>query len=134
MRISYGSIILAGGSATNEEPYDLQLLGDHALSTESLVGEDFLRVTDDLATYWKLIFGVYRQHASAAAAAQYVLAHGIATSALAAADTVVEVESNGVVVQAYRIRYSALELVEAKLTGQTTWHRYTIAGGEAVAM
>ncbi|MDR2432223.1 MAG: hypothetical protein LBD34_00510 [Puniceicoccales bacterium] len=125
MKITIGTIILAGGNVANEQPYDLKINNFRQVQIASAIRATSVRGFDRGNQQTTLEFKVSRGHPSVEEAQAYAIQHAASLVNLPSTLVITEEPSK----DTYSLNDAVISEVQSVSDGVTSSHAYKIIGG-----
>ena len=125
MKISIGTVILAGGAAVDEQPYDFSISNTRLIQMANTIRGETTQGFDRGNQRTSLEFRVVKRHESAEAAETFVIEHAAQLKNLGTDLVITEEPSQ----QMYTLNDAVISTVECSFEGIASFHFYKIIGG-----
>jgi hypothetical protein len=125
MKITMGTIILAGGNVANERPYDLKISNSRQVQIASALRAISVRGFDRGNQQTTLEFKVLKSHSSVEEAQAYAIQHAASLTNLPSTLVITEEPSQ----DTYSLNDAVISEVQSVSDGVVSSHAYKITGG-----
>ncbi|MDR1890665.1 MAG: hypothetical protein LBQ23_00565 [Puniceicoccales bacterium] len=125
MKITIGTVTLAGGNVSNEQPYDLQINNSRQTQIASAMRAAAIRGFDRGNQQTTLEFKVSKRHSSVEEAQAYAIQHAASLTNLSSTLVITEEPSQ----DTYSLNDVVISEVQSVSDGVVSTHAYKIIGG-----
>lgn len=125
MKILIGEVVLAGGEAINQSPYDISIFNERDVQISGTLRGASVHGYDRGNQQTTLIFSVARRHDSVEDAQNFLLKHAAGLNGLSSDLRIIE-EPSG---EEIYLPNAAIRNVRGSLSVNVTTHTYQIIGG-----
>lgn len=125
MKILIGDIVLAGGEALNQSPYDISIVNERNVQVAGTLRGISAKGYDRGNQRTTMIFSVARKHDSIMSAQRFLLEHAASLNGLEDNIQVIE-EPSGTILY---LPHAAIRNIRGTLSVNVTIHTYQIIGG-----